>query len=106
MRSRWMKLLALPGLLAFARSALAQGCVLCYTSAANQRPRAIHALNQGILILLIPPILIFLGVFAFFYLRRNVWSGTNAAAATLETPAEAEPAGHSRFPLPFGPSAR
>lgn len=106
MRSRGIKLLALPGLLAFARSALAQGCVLCYTSAANQRPRAIHALNQGIIILLIPPIFIFLGVFAFFYLRRNTWRGTSDGAAALETPADAEPAGHSRFPLPFGRPAR
>jgi len=66
MRLRGMKLLALPGVLAFARSAFAQGCVLCYTSAANQPPRAIHALDQGIVILLIPPVFIFLGVFAFF----------------------------------------
>jgi ABC-type sulfate transport system permease subunit len=76
MRFRWTKLLALPGLLAFARSAFAQGCVLCYTSAASQRPRAIHALNLGIVILLIPPVLIFLGVFAFFYWRRNAWRGS------------------------------
>jgi hypothetical protein len=71
MTLRRIKFLALPALMAFARSAFAQGCVLCYTSAANQRPRAIHALNQGILILLIPPILIFVGVFALFYSRRN-----------------------------------
>jgi ABC-type sulfate transport system permease subunit len=75
MRLRWTEFLALPGLLVFARSAFAQGCVLCYTSAASQRPRAIHALNLGIIILLIPPVLIFCGVFAFFYWRRNAWRG-------------------------------
>jgi ABC-type sulfate transport system permease subunit len=104
MRLRWMKLLALPGLLAFARSAFAQGCVMCYTSAANQRPRAIHALNQGILILLIPPVLIFFGVFGFFYLRRNAWRGTSDGANAGETPAG--PRGQAHFPLTFGRPAR
>ncbi len=104
MTSRRIGFLAVPALVAFARSAFAQGCVMCYTSAASQRPRAIHALNQGILVLLIPPVLIFLGVFAFFYFRRNAWRGMSGPSGSLEPPSG--PQGDSPLPLSFGRPAR
>jgi ABC-type sulfate transport system permease subunit len=104
MKSWQGKLPALAALVALARSAFAQGCVMCYTSAASQRPRAIHALNLGIIILLIPPVLIFLGVFAFFYLRRNAWRGANDASGALDPSAGA--AGDPHLPFSFGRPAR
>jgi uncharacterized membrane protein YhaH (DUF805 family) len=42
-----------------ARCALAQGCASCYTTTAAGGTQTIHALRTGILILLIPPVLIF-----------------------------------------------
>lgn len=57
--------------LAFAPQVAAQGCALCYNAAAATGKQGTHALNQAILVLLIPPLAIFLGIFAFFYSRRN-----------------------------------
>ena len=45
--------LVLPALAA-AGSAFAQ-CSMCYQAAASQSPQAMHALNLGIVILLVPP---------------------------------------------------
>lgn len=54
-----------------AQSALAQGCALCYNDAAATGPQGITALRHGILILAIPPMLIFSGLFGMLYHRRN-----------------------------------
>ncbi len=51
--------------------ALAQGCSMCYTTAAAAKAAAIQALRSGILILLIPPVLITLGIFALALHRRD-----------------------------------
>ncbi|HZP02036.1 MAG TPA: hypothetical protein VFD30_17255 [Terriglobia bacterium] len=49
----------------------AQGCALCYNTASAAGSRGIAALRHGILILMIPPVIIF-GVVCFFTLRgRN-----------------------------------
>jgi hypothetical protein len=52
----------------------AQGCPMCYQSAAASGPRAIHALNSGILILMFPPALITLGIFYLGYKKRNTFN--------------------------------
>jgi len=58
------------GLLA-ARPILAQGCALCYNTAAAASGRGITALRHGVLILALPPMAIF-GVITFFTVRgRN-----------------------------------
>lgn len=54
-----------------ARSALAQGCALCYNDASATGPQGIAALRHGILILAIPPMLIFAAMIAILYKRRN-----------------------------------
>ena len=46
-------------------------CILCYTSAASSGTRAITALRNGILVLLIPTILIFAAVVIVLVRRRN-----------------------------------
>jgi hypothetical protein len=52
----------------------AQGCAMCYQSAAASGARLIHALKSGIVILMIPPLLIS-GVFArIVYRRRNLFN--------------------------------
>lgn len=47
----------------------AQGCAMCYTSAAAAGKTATHALNLGIIVLLLPSLLLFLGVLAFTFYR-------------------------------------
>ncbi len=50
----------------------AQGCAMCYQSAAASGARLIHALKNGIVILIIPPLLM-TGFFArLVYRRRNL----------------------------------
>jgi len=57
--------------LALAHPVLAQGCALCYNTAAAAGARGVAALRNGILILMIPPVIIF-GVVCLFTLRgRN-----------------------------------
>ena len=59
------------GMLAVAAvpSANAQSCVLCYTSVAGGGPVVVHALQLGILTLLVPALLLFGGVFYLIYRR-------------------------------------
>ena len=58
--------------LAAAPSASAQGCALCYQSAASAGARAIQALRNGIVILIIPPFLICSAITYLVYRRRNL----------------------------------
>lgn len=58
-----------------AKCAVAQGCASCYTTAAAGGSQTIHALRTGILILLIPPVLIFSTL--VFVLRR--WKSRETA---------------------------
>src|SRR2546427_4184379 len=50
-------------------NAYAQGCAMCYTTAAAAGPRAARALDLGILVLLVPTLVLFVAVFGFA-LRR------------------------------------
>jgi len=58
--------------LAAAPSASAQGCALCYQSAASAGARAIQALRDGIVILIIPPFFICTAITYLVYRRRNL----------------------------------
>jgi len=51
--------------------AFAQNCALCYTQAASSGARMIHALQNGILILVLPPTLGSLGMIFVVYQKRN-----------------------------------
>jgi len=62
---------ALAGLLFFSVQGYAQGCAMCYTTAASARAGAIQALRSGILILLVPPLAMFAGIFVVIYRSRN-----------------------------------
>ncbi len=53
-----------------ASRALAQGCAMCYQTAAASGAPGREALRHGILILLVPAASLFLGIIAFIY-RRN-----------------------------------
>jgi hypothetical protein len=62
---------ALAAAAAFAPTAAAQ-CAMCYQSAAAGGDRSRVALQHGILILLIPSVGLFVGIFGLIYSRRNV----------------------------------
>jgi len=67
-------LMAIP--LAAPRAASAQGCALCYQSAAAAGSRAIHALRNGIVILVLPPFCICTAITYLVYRRRNLHNET------------------------------
>jgi hypothetical protein len=50
----------------------AQSCAMCYQAAAASGAQGGAALRHGILILFIPAISLFVGIFALIYHRRNV----------------------------------
>ena len=62
--------------------AVAQSCAMCYTSAAASKGGGISALQHGILILLIPPLLIFTGICVAAFRRPNKFDfkGSSPAA--------------------------
>ena len=55
----------------------AQGCAMCYTSAAAAKKAGLQALREGILILGIPPLVMFIGIFLYVFRRREHFSDTN-----------------------------
>jgi len=57
--------------LIFPNAAAAQGCALCYQSAAAAGSRAIRALQNGIIVLIVPPFFICSAMTYLVYRRRN-----------------------------------
>ena len=51
--------------------AAAQGCAMCYQNAAASGAEGRAALRHGILILMLPVLSLFVGIFALIYYRRN-----------------------------------
>ena len=63
----------LVGLIALvAPHAAAQGCAMCYQNASAAGAQGREALRHGILVLLLPTVTLFLGIFGLIYRRRNV----------------------------------
>ncbi|HEV2488497.1 MAG TPA: hypothetical protein VGT03_01720 [Candidatus Acidoferrales bacterium] len=60
------------GALLSASAAFGQGCALCYADAAATGPQTQAALRHGILILMIPPMILFAGLYLLLYRRRNL----------------------------------
>ena len=50
-------------------------CVMCYTTTVGSGARTIEALKIGILIMLVPTLAIFAGIFFLVYRRRDSWGG-------------------------------
>ena len=64
-------------MLLFGTPAFAQGCVMCYNTAAAAKAAAIKALRSGILILMVPPVLISAGVFVLALRGRERFNDVN-----------------------------
>ena len=59
-------------ILCLGRDVLAQGCASCYTTTAAGGTQTIHALRSGILILLIPPVVMFASVIWILWRWRSM----------------------------------
>jgi hypothetical protein len=55
-----------------AQHVAAQGCAMCYQTAAAAGAPGRGSLRHGILVLLVPAICLFLGILAFIYRRNNL----------------------------------
>ena len=66
-----------------ASATFAQGCALCYSDAAATGPTAQAALRHGILVLIIPPTLIFLTMLSTLYRRRNLYRESTGGVAEM-----------------------
>jgi hypothetical protein len=58
-------------ILASAAACAAQGCAMCYQNAAASGAAGRAALRHGVLILLLPAVGLFLGIFLLIYRRRD-----------------------------------
>ena len=75
--SGWLKRgVAALVILASPAALYAQGCAMCYQSAAASGPRSIQALKAGILILMFPPVLITTAIVYLAYKKRNKFNNT------------------------------
>ena len=61
----------------FTPAAFSQSCALCYTQAASSGSRMIEALRSGILVLILPPTLMWLVLAAIAYGKRNQFKHAN-----------------------------
>jgi hypothetical protein len=59
-------------LIVIAPHAAAQGCAMCYQNAASSGAQGREALRHGILILLLPALSVFLGIFIVIYRRSEL----------------------------------
>lgn len=76
---RWVaRAAALVAVVTASTSGAAQGCAMCYNTAAAAKAGAIHALRSGILILLIPPVVIFGAVCTFALRNQDRFGDDNA----------------------------
>ncbi len=67
----------------------AQGCAMCYQTAASSGAKLIAALRHGILLLMFPPLLIFGGIIGLAYSRRNEFADYPEPSADTGTHFEA-----------------
>lgn len=68
---------------ALSPAAFSQSCALCYTQAASAGHRMIEALRSGILVLIIPPTLMWLVIAAIAHSKRNQFKHVNPASGSV-----------------------
>src|SRR6266436_4949197 len=71
-QATWIRPLILVLLcLAVSLPAWGQGCSLCYTQAASAGARMVQALRSGILVLIFPPMFMWVAITVIVYRKRN-----------------------------------
>jgi len=76
--------------MAYSTLAFGQTCAMCYNTASAAKPGAIQALRSGILVLLIPPTLLFIGIFTLVFRSKERPDGEVGAGGpwpTIDSPA-------------------
>jgi len=68
--------------LAFSPAAFSQSCALCYTQASSAGHRMIEALRSGILVLIVPPTLMWLVIGAIAYSKSNQFKRTDQTSGS------------------------
>lgn len=68
--------------LAFSPAAFSQSCALCYTQAASAGHRMIEALRSGILVLVVPPTLMWLVIGVIAHAKRNQFKHASQTSAS------------------------
>ena len=63
-------------------SLYAQGCAMCYQTAANSGTQTIQALKHGILVMLFPPLVITAAISYLAYRKRNLFDRKSGAPRT------------------------
>src|SRR6266481_4167869 len=79
--SPYMRAVAAVAALLSPSALFAQGCAMCYQTAAGSGAQFIQALRHGILIMFFPPILIMGAIFYAAYRKRNQFNSAEGAAA-------------------------
>jgi hypothetical protein len=69
---------------------------MCYNAAAAAKASAIQALRHGILILLIPPLAMFIGIFGLAFRRRNRFNDESFHQLGLDRACDSGQAADSR----------
>jgi hypothetical protein len=69
--------------LVFSPAAFSQSCALCYTQAASAGNRMIEALRSGILVLIVPPTLMWLVIAAIAHAKRNQFKHADQASGSV-----------------------
>jgi hypothetical protein len=75
----------LAGLLAIVAANAGAQCVMCFRTAAAQQEARARVLNEGIIILLIPPIAILTFFVVLAYRRRTSWGQVVATSSPEQT---------------------
>ena len=73
---------------------MAAQCIMCYMTATASGERGAHVLRMGIIVLALPTLLTFAGIFLLAYRRRN------PAAWSEDLPATTSDESLSSIPLP------
>ena len=86
--------------LMFAPALHAQGCAMCYTTAAGQDPAAARKLDFAILALLIPVLVLFVSVLGLAIHRRNAETQDSTSESFFAMQEEPRPAARLQLELP------
>jgi len=70
-KQKWKCGLSFIAIVILSAPAFSQSCALCYTQAASSGARFISGLRDGILVLIVPPMLMSVGITWLAYRKRN-----------------------------------
>lgn len=89
---RWLiGAIAVAWAIAMPVAAQAQGCAMCYTSASAAKKAGMEALQNGVFILLFPPLLMFAAILWQTFHRRSAQESVEVESSLTPRPYELKP---------------